>query len=89
MIALANLHPLQKDEMDSFMFQTVGWNVISSYAECLGLPLFRETLAGGSVHRNLTYQPTNAVASGAILSNYQRNRVENVFVLSLFVCFYY
>ena len=100
MIALANLHPKQKDELDSFMFQTVGWHAISSYAECLGLPLYREILSGSSVHKSLSYEPTEtdevenlyellksvkekhpeitAVTSGAILSNYQRIRVENV-----------
>lgn len=85
------------------MFQTVGWNVISAYAECLGIPLYRGILKlGGSVHKSLSYTPTSndevedlyqllknikdqhpeitAVASGAILSTYQRNRVENVFV---------
>lgn len=29
------------DELDSFMFQTVGHNVIDAYSECMGLPLFR------------------------------------------------
>ena len=103
MAAIANLHPVEaegKDELDSFMFQTVGWNVIESFAACLDRPLFRGELRGRSVHRDLSYLPTdsdevedlfhlvqrvklacpsiNAVATGAILSNYQRNRVENV-----------
>jgi len=32
------------DELDSFMFQTVGHTVLQSYAQCMGLPLFRHTI---------------------------------------------
>ena len=105
LVAVGNLQPPVeegRDELDSFMFQTVGWNVIEAYSECLGLPLYRNELGGRSVHQELSYRPTdhdevedlyqlllqvkenhpeiNAVASGAILSTYQRNRVENVYV---------
>ena len=83
------------------MFQTVGHEGISLYAEATGLPLYRETTRGDSVTKEMTYEPTRGdevedlyrllrkvkeevvggvegVASGAILSNYQRIRVENV-----------
>ena len=101
LIAIANLQPIENtDEMDSYMFQTVGWNVISAYAECLGLPIYKKIIRGQPVEQNLTYNRTiddevedlfvllsdvkknhpeiTAVCSGAILSDYQRLRVENV-----------
>lgn len=101
-VALANLHPVQeeKQELDSFCFQTVGHNMISMIAEAMELPLYRRPFTGRSVVREMQYKPTQedevedlfallqsvkqshpdiqAVASGAILSNYQRLRVENV-----------
>ncbi|KAL2914701.1 hypothetical protein HK105_205841 [Polyrhizophydium stewartii] len=102
-VALANLRPPESagtDELDSFMFQTVGHDVISCYAECMGVPLFRQDLARGSVDTSATYTPNaadevedlfvllravkeaipdvDAVSTGAILSNYQRARIEHV-----------
>ncbi|KAI8803054.1 hypothetical protein BJ742DRAFT_830429 [Cladochytrium replicatum] len=102
-VALANLLPpstSDKDELDSFMFQTVGHDAIELYAQCMELPLFRRELKRTSVAQEASYVPTEgdevedlfdllaqvkvampeieAVSSGAILSNYQRVRVENV-----------
>lgn len=101
-VAVANLHPAdeQVDELDSFMFQTCGHNLIASYSECMGVPCFRHPLNGKSVAVEMHYTQTandevedlfqllskvkkampavQAVSSGAILSNYQRIRVENV-----------
>eukprot|EP00741_Cyanophora_paradoxa_P015193 tig00020849_g14664.t1 len=101
-VALANLHPAEegRDELDSFMFQTVGHNVIEGLAQCFDLPLFRRAIRGSSQNQSLSYVPTKedevedlyellkdvkarmpevtAVSSGAILSDYQRLRVENV-----------
>ncbi|EDK43079.1 hypothetical protein LELG_01257 [Lodderomyces elongisporus NRRL YB-4239] len=102
LIALGNLHPVVagQDEIDSFMFQTVGHDVISSYAKCLDVPLYRQAITGLSSNQNLEYLYTKgdeiedlfqlishvqkthpdleAVSCGAILSHYQRTRVENV-----------
>lgn len=103
LVALANLHPkeLDVDELNSFMFQTVGHDVINYYSECLDkIPLYRKALEGSSVNVQLEYLPTiqdeiedlhlllqevlrdhsdiEAVSCGAILSNYQRTRVEDV-----------
>ncbi|XP_065051613.1 uncharacterized protein LOC135681209 [Rhopilema esculentum] len=98
-VALGNLKPAEKDELDSFMFQTVGHDVIDLYADAIRLPLFRRTIAGSSICQELDYDYSNgdevedlflllkeiqqnidfdAVAVGAILSDYQRIRVENV-----------
>ncbi|XP_059062770.1 uncharacterized protein LOC131855508 [Achroia grisella] len=98
-VALANLQPLQKDELDSYMYQTVGHQGIDLYAEAMELPLYREIITGVAVDQGRNYKPTDndevedlyrliskikddidieAVAVGAILSDYQRIRVENV-----------
>ena len=88
------------DELDSFMFQTVGHEGISLIAESMGIPLYRAITRGDSLTRALQYSPTDGdevedlyellvkvceacdgvegVSSGAVLSDYQRLRVENV-----------
>ncbi|XP_008217510.1 diphthine--ammonia ligase [Nasonia vitripennis] len=98
-VALANLYPVGKDELDSYMFQTVGHQGVEFMGEAMGLPLYREPTFGKSKMQEKHYLPTEddevedlyrllkkvkdrediqAVASGAILSDYQRIRVENV-----------
>lgn len=98
-VALANLQPQHRDEMDSYMYQTVGHQGIDLYAEAMELPLYREMITGEAVDQSRYYKPTEndevedlyrllakikeelgveAVAVGAILSDYQRVRVENV-----------
>ncbi|RLV83015.1 Diphthine--ammonia ligase [Meyerozyma sp. JA9] len=100
LVAVANLYPQENlDEIDSFMFQTVGHNVINHYGECLGVPVYRQAIHGGSKNQELEYSVTEddeiedlylllqkvcahhdiqGVSCGAILSSYQRTRVENV-----------
>lgn len=103
LVALANLYPANKDvsEIDSFMFQTVGHDVIDSYQKCMpSTNLYRKAISGKSSNVLLEYLPTvddeiedlydlllevkanhpdlEAVSCGAILSHYQRTRVENV-----------
>ena len=41
LVALANLYPAGKAELDSYMYQSVGSEVIELIAECLGKPLYR------------------------------------------------
>lgn len=110
-VALANLHPpkekrivgstsIQLDEMDSYMYQTVGHDAIDLYSEATELPLYREAILGTSLQLSADYtlnsqedevedlyrllarvkdaEAIEAVSVGAILSNYQRVRVENV-----------
>ncbi|XP_055545402.1 uncharacterized protein LOC129730249 [Wyeomyia smithii] len=98
-IALANLHPKDKDELDSYMYQTVGHQGIEMLAQAMELPLYRKITRGNSINTKGNYEPTEddevedlyellrqvkeeqqveAVAVGAILSDYQRVRVENV-----------
>ncbi|RYP24757.1 hypothetical protein DL765_000303 [Monosporascus sp. GIB2] len=129
-------HQGEEDEADlnSFMYQTVGHQVIPLYAQATGLPLFRRPIEGTAVHHGLSYQyqrreikpaaateqeanpqsglsatsscqhhsgrhpaedeteslipllrdvleahpEANALSTGAILSTYQRTRVESV-----------
>ncbi|WJX80416.1 diphthine--ammonia ligase [Trifolium repens] len=59
-VALANLMPVDDsvDELDSYMYQTVGHQIIIKYAECMGLPLFRRRIQGSSRHLELGYKRT-------------------------------
>jgi len=100
-VALANLRPkdVSKNELDSYMFQTVGHQAIDFYAEAMNLPLYQGEIRGSSVNISSDYTETDqdevedlfellqkikdkidfdAVCSGAIFSDYQRVRVENV-----------
>lgn len=121
-VALANLRPPSppggddgEEDMDSFMYQTIGHNVIPLYESALDIPLYRGDITGGAVdtsriyrdqfsHHNLEEQEreeggeedeteslipllnrikralphANAISAGAILSTYQRTRIENV-----------
>lgn len=49
-VALANLLPqeVEADDLDSYMYQTVGHQVIAAYAQCMGLPLFRRRIRGSA-----------------------------------------
>ncbi|KAF6136194.1 hypothetical protein GIB67_001603 [Kingdonia uniflora] len=59
-VALANLMPLDDsvDELDSYMYQTVGHQIVVCYAGCMGLPLFRRRIHGSTRHQNLSYKRT-------------------------------
>ncbi|CAA9962368.1 ATP-bind-4 multi-domain protein [Pyrenophora teres f. maculata] len=111
-VALANLHPApatgddddDNEDINSYMYQTVGHSVIPLYGEALGIPLYRQEIAGTAVDSSRDYAAdsqkqekdetedlvpllrkvmeahpeVNAVSTGAILSTYQRTRVESV-----------
>lgn len=70
-VALANLMPVDDsvDELDSYMYQTVGHQIVTGYAECMGLPLFRRRIHGSSCNTQLNYRVT------------PRDEVEDLFVL--------
>ena len=87
-------------ELDSYMYQSVGSEVVPLIAEALGLPIIEKEITGRAVNKNLDYQKTEndevedlaqliteakrqfpeikGVSSGAILSTYQKNRVEDI-----------
>eukprot|EP00899_Mesostigma_viride_P006604 jgi/Mesvir1/15945/Mv08264-RA.1 len=102
-VALANLLPPDAavDDMDSYMYQTVGHQLVGAYAACTGLPLFRRKINGTALELGLGYVSSTrgdevedlyqlllavtkhipdvkGVSCGAIASDYQRTRVENV-----------
>ncbi|KAB0799176.1 hypothetical protein PPYR_07056 [Photinus pyralis] len=98
-VALANLMPQSKTEIDSYMYQSVGHEAIDLIAEAMQLPLYRKEITGDSKSVGINYSytsddevedlfellqnvkddmPIEGVSVGAILSDYQRNRVENV-----------
>ncbi|KAG8449586.1 hypothetical protein GDO86_016291 [Hymenochirus boettgeri] len=58
-VALANLRPPEStvDEIDSYMYQTVGHHALDLYAEAMGLPLYRATLQGTSLDTGRSYIP--------------------------------
>lgn len=90
-------------DLNSFMYQTVGHQVIPLYSIATGIPLYRQPITGGAVQSGREYSTAstttddevesmlqllervkaahpeaNAVSAGAILSTYQRTRVESV-----------
>lgn len=113
-VALGNLYPShgtaeknEEEDLNSWMYQTVGHTVIHLYEQALGIPLYRQPIIGTAVHTGTTYGHTegdgrsreedevesitpllrrimaahpkaNAVSTGAILSTYQRTRIESV-----------
>ncbi|KAF2859243.1 adenine nucleotide alpha hydrolases-like protein [Piedraia hortae CBS 480.64] len=57
-VALANLHPpeeAEEEDMNSYMYQTVGHGVIPLYSRALGLPLYRQVIKGTAVHTGRDY----------------------------------
>ncbi|KAJ1963363.1 hypothetical protein H4R35_007257, partial [Dimargaris xerosporica] len=89
------------DELDSYLFQTVGYDGVPYIAECMDLPLYRAVIKGTPIVQTLDYNEATAndetedlfrlmqtvldhhpdvqgVSVGAIFSNYQGKRVENV-----------
>ncbi|KAJ3882965.1 hypothetical protein F5051DRAFT_392889 [Lentinula edodes] len=107
LVAAASLRPEQgKEELDSYLYQTVGQDAIEFVAHALDVPLYRETIIGTAVEQGSEYGTRSSrkgvdgdetedlynlltnvkshhpdvqgVSVGAILSNYQRVRVEHV-----------
>jgi len=109
LVAAASLRPEPgKEELDSYLYQTVGQDAIEFVARALEVPLYRQVIKGDAVEQGVEYGGRNAnnaggisgdetedlhtllltvklhhpdvqgVSVGAILSNYQRVRVEHV-----------
>ncbi|GMH54398.1 hypothetical protein TrST_g10535 [Triparma strigata] len=102
-ICLGHIAPeADTGDANSFMYQSVGSNLIPTVGRCLNLPTYVLQSAQKTKTTTLTYESTGdkedeiehlyvllkrikrdfptlkAVSSGAIFSNYQRNRVESV-----------
>lgn len=49
---------MSSDELDSYMYQTVGHQAIDLYAKAMDLPLFRRVIQGGSINMLKDYNLT-------------------------------
>ncbi|KAH7930747.1 hypothetical protein BV22DRAFT_1078565 [Leucogyrophana mollusca] len=110
LVAAASLSPEtgKVEEIDSYMYQTVGQDAIEFVARALEVPIYRKVIVGSAVEQGSEYGGRSAsgrggvegdetedlysllhnvksrhpdiqgVSVGAILSNYQRVRVEHV-----------
>ncbi|KAL1946894.1 hypothetical protein VTO73DRAFT_14998 [Trametes versicolor] len=109
LVAAASLGPEPgKEELDSYLYQTVGQDAIEYVGRALDVPLYRQVISGAAVEQSSEYggrDPAHSggvrgdetedlyellalvkshhpdvqgVSVGAILSNYQRVRVEHV-----------
>lgn len=75
-VAIANLKPPQSecsDELDSYMYQTVGHQAIEYIAQALEIPLFRAEITGRPENKDLDYSNDNNSA--------QEDEVEHLFEL--------
>lgn len=106
-VGLANLYPAgdtddgdMSDELDSFMYQTVGHQAIDAYSAAMQLPLYRQVISGKPLSQEMNYTASegdevedlylllkkikddgvdfDAISVGAIHSNYQRIRGEDI-----------
>lgn len=55
---VVSLHIKTEEEKDSYMFQHAGFELVSSIAECLQVPLLVQKTEGLAVNRNLEYEKT-------------------------------
>ena len=49
---------LTADELDSYMYQTVGHQAIEMLAKAMALPLYRRYIKGGSLNQSRDYDVT-------------------------------
>lgn len=57
-VALAHLKPKDSDEIDSYMYQSVGHEIVDHYAEAMGLPLFEGDIVGKPYNQASEYEVT-------------------------------
>lgn len=89
LVAMANLHPRKHrpEEIDSWMFQTVGYTAVEALAECAAVPLFRAEISEDEeavvaelaqlfTHIKASGVEFGGISVGAIGSTYQQIRVD-------------
>ena len=59
LVCLANLYPPQGNEMDCYMYQSVGSEMIELVAECLDKPLYRAPITGTPKKLDMEYDGKN------------------------------
>ncbi|KAJ2789782.1 hypothetical protein GGI18_002201 [Coemansia linderi] len=78
-IALAHAHPPEDaahEELDSYLFQTVGSSAVATIAECMDLPFYLQVIAGSAVTQTLDYELTKDDETEdlfALLSNVKKH----------------
>ncbi|KAJ2256034.1 diphthine--ammonia ligase [Coemansia sp. RSA 455] len=78
-IALAHAHPPEdaaQEELDSYLFQTVGSSAVATIAECMDLPFYLQVIAGSAITQTLDYELTKDDETEdlfALLSNVKRH----------------
>jgi len=55
LVCLANLYPPNGDELDCYMYQSVGSEMIEQIAECIGKPLYRCPIIGTPKRLEMEY----------------------------------
>lgn len=57
LICIANLAPMDSStiELNSFMYQSAGHNLVPLISECLGVPLYRKSITGSAIDQTLSY----------------------------------
>ncbi len=86
-VALGNLRPQNDDvqELDSYMYQTVGHNVVDAYAACMDLPLFVRRIRGTSINCSKVYDGTtegDEVEDLRALLTYAKSRMPEIEAVS-------
>lgn len=80
------------DELDSFMFQTVGHQGIKYIAQAIGLPIYRYPTFGKANVREKYYYPTESDEVEdlfKLLSTVKVNQVLSIFILLYQKCIFY
>jgi len=55
LLCIANLYPVETDELDSYMYQSVGHEVIGLIAEALEVPIYRRAILGKPLVTEIGY----------------------------------
>ena len=59
-VLLAHIsRPKDKGELDSYMYQTVGSEIIPAIAECMNVPLLMREISGKTINKELEYDETD------------------------------
>ncbi|KAL7068330.1 hypothetical protein ACR3K2_11850 [Cryptosporidium serpentis] len=98
---VAHMNPPENSlELDSYMYQSIGKELIPMIAECLEIPLIQFNIKGKPINKEMQYISTDGdevedlykmlkyikenypciegISCGAIMSNYQRFRLEEI-----------
>jgi diphthamide synthase (EF-2-diphthine--ammonia ligase) len=68
-------------ELDSFMFQTVGHSTLETMAECMGLPLVRRFSLLKAVQQGVHYEEVGTAERGACGDAVDHDEVEDLYLL--------